>query len=143
VKFVVVGMWQLLALFTILVWGFWGVLIKVASASLEWHQVYIWTSIASPIAALTVYLFHRSEISVSSASLLALMAGVLGALGYISFVTAVKLGKASLVVPLTALYPAVTVIASRLILGEKISTLQIAGVILAIIAAILISLEPK
>ena len=136
-------MWQLLALATVMLWGLWGVLIKLASASLDWQQVYIWTSLASPLAALTVYIVHQPRIAVSEASLLALTAGVMGALGYISFVTAVKVGKASLVVPLTALYPAVTVVASRVILGERMSPLQLVGIILAIVSAVLISLEPR
>jgi transporter family protein len=50
-------------------------------------------------------------------------------------------GKASIVVPLTALYPLVMVLASPLILHESISLLQGVGVLSALIAVVLLSTE--
>jgi transporter family protein len=50
-------------------------------------------------------------------------------------------GKASIVVPLTALYPVVTIILSYLILGERISPLKGVGTILALFTIILMSID--
>jgi len=69
----------------------------------------------------------------------ALVAGVFGGAGYIFFVKALEHGKASVVIPLTALYPAVTAIIALIILREKISLYQGIGIVLAIAAAILLS----
>jgi drug/metabolite transporter (DMT)-like permease len=51
-------------------------------------------------------------------------------------------GKASIVISLISLFPLVTVAFAVLWLHEKLTWVQGAGVALAIVAAILLSLEP-
>lgn len=48
---------------------------------------------------------------------LALIAGAAGSIALVALYTALGRGKAAVIVPLTALYPAVTIILSLLILG--------------------------
>jgi transporter family protein len=48
-------------------------------------------------------------------------------------------GAASIVVPLTALYPLVTVLLGYLFLGERLNPTQWLGVFLALVAAFLLS----
>lgn len=48
-------------------------------------------------------------------------------------------GKASIVAPLTALYPLVVVLVAPVILHESINLLQGAGVVCALIAVVLLS----
>jgi uncharacterized membrane protein len=50
-------------------------------------------------------------------------------------------GKASVVVPLTALYPLVVVLAAPVVLGESITRRQGIGVICALIAVTLLNVE--
>jgi transporter family protein len=57
----------------------------------------------------------------------------------IPFYLALGTGKAAIIVPLTALYPVVTLMLSLLILQEKVTLLQAVGIILALVAIILMS----
>jgi transporter family protein len=50
-------------------------------------------------------------------------------------------GKASVVISLVSLYPLLTVLLAVLILGERLTGLQIMGAFTAIVAAILLSVE--
>lgn len=67
-------------------------------------------------------------------------AGILGGLGIIFFYFAMKEGKTSVVVAMTALYPLVTLLLSSLILKEHITLKQTLGIFFAIIAMALFSM---
>ena len=75
----------------------------------------------------------------TTATIAALIAGIFGGAGYLFFVKALEHGKASIVIPLTALYPAITAIIALIVLREKISFYQGIGILLAITASILLS----
>ena len=133
--------WIAYSVLILLAWGLWGLVLKVAYKGGGWLQVYFISSLASFTLALTVFLASRQPLTMNRAYIaVATAAGLLGGLGYVFFVKALETGKASAVLPLTALYPAVTVVAALLVLGEKISLPQAVGVVLAITAAILLSL---
>jgi bacterial/archaeal transporter family protein len=69
------------------------------------------------------------------------LTGIFGSLGNIAFFEALSHGgKASTVVPVTAMYPLVTVIAALLLLKEKLDRVQLCGVGLALGALVLFSL---
>ena len=71
---------------------------------------------------------------------LTLLSGFLNALGAWTLLAAMRNGgKASIVVPLTALYPIVVVLAAPLVLRESITRLQGIGVVCALIAVALLS----
>jgi len=133
--------WVIYTLLATLLWGVWGLLLKISSNMLSgWVSTYILSSTSSFAIALTTYLIMRPQITLSKGSLLAITAGTFGGLGYIAFLKALEVGKASLVVPLTALYPAVTAVLTYLIIRESISPVQLLGVVLALVAAVLISI---
>jgi transporter family protein len=68
------------------------------------------------------------------------MSGVLNALGAWALFAALKSGgKASIVAPLTALYPLVVIVMVPFVLHESITRLQIVGVACALVAVILLS----
>lgn len=71
---------------------------------------------------------------------LALFAALSGVIGTILFFFTLSKTKASVLVPLTALYPVVTVLISFLLLKEKVSIIQGIGIVLAVIASILLSI---
>jgi uncharacterized membrane protein len=66
-------------------------------------------------------------------------AGVLGALAVVSFLVATGQGNLSLVAVLTALYPAVTIVLARVVLSERWSRVQGAGLLAAAASVVLIS----
>jgi len=83
---------------------------------------------ASFTLALSVFILGGGKVGINRSVVLALLAGLFGGGGYVLFMEALETGKASIVVPLTALYPAVTVILALLFLGEKLSTTQAVGI---------------
>lgn len=81
----------------------------------------------------------KKEISLKG-SIYALSAGAIYALGFITFIIALKAGKATVVMPLIALSSGVAVVLSIIFLSETLSIFQSIGIILAIGAAVLLSL---
>jgi transporter family protein len=63
-----------------------------------------------------------------------------GVIGTILFFFTLSKTKASILVPLTALYPVITVILSLIFLKEKVTLVQGIGIVLAIIASVLLSI---
>jgi len=75
-------------------------------------------------------------------ALWAIAGGLLNGLGVLATLAAYRRGgKASVVTPLAALYPVLTVILAVVFLGERVATLQIAGITLALIGGVLLSRE--
>jgi bacterial/archaeal transporter family protein len=70
----------------------------------------------------------------------AFLTGILGGVGNIAFFQAlVKGGKASVVSPVTALFPMVTVLLALIFLKEKLGRVQWVGLALAFVAIYLLS----
>ncbi len=132
--------WVAYSLLCLLLWGLWGLFLKLAYEGSTWLEVYFLSAVASFTLALTVFLLGSGRVSVSKSTVLALLAGLCSGGGYILFMKALETGKVSVVIPLTALYPAVTVILALLFLGEKLSATQTVGIALAVIATILLSM---
>ncbi len=65
--------------------------------------------------------------------------GVLATLGMLAFYAAMERGKASIVAPVTALFPIVTIVGSTLFLRERLNGVQCVGVCLALAAMLLFS----
>ena len=63
--------------------------------------------------------------------------GVLATLGMLAFYAAMERGRASIVGPVTALFPIVTVVGSTLVLRERLNGVQCVGVCLALAAMLL------
>ena len=133
--------WLVPAILTLVLWGLWGYMLKFAGMRLDWREVYFISSLASFTLALMFYLYSKGfSLSLNTYALYAALAGLMGGLGYLTFMIAISKGKASIIIPLTALYPAITAILAVLFLGEKLKPTQLVGIVLALIAGILVSL---
>lgn len=71
-------------------------------------------------------------------AMLAIGGGALDMAANALYLIASRLGSLSVVVTLSSLYPASTVALARVVLGERLSSLQIAGIICALAAVVLI-----
>jgi drug/metabolite transporter (DMT)-like permease len=69
---------------------------------------------------------------------LVIACGVLDMIANALYLLATRGGPLSVVVTLASLYPASTVILARVVLGERLSGLQVAGVLCALVAVIMI-----
>ncbi|MGH7639616.1 MAG: EamA family transporter [Candidatus Dormibacteria bacterium] len=71
---------------------------------------------------------------------LAVPAGILGGIGNVLFLSATGRGMLAVVAVISSLYPAMTIVLARLMLGERWSRLQKLGLAVAAVAVALISL---
>jgi drug/metabolite transporter (DMT)-like permease len=69
----------------------------------------------------------------------AVLAGLLDATANVCYVLATRAGLFGVAVVLTSLYPGVTVLLARLVLGERLRPVQLAGLLLAIAGIAVIS----
>ncbi len=134
--------WLVYSLIALLSWGLWGFFLKLASNYLDWTQVYVLSGIVTLVSLVVVFFLGKPQIDVHSQGFAyALLAGVVNVVAVVAFFIALGVGKASIVVPLTALYPVITIIISFLILSERITPLKGVGVALALAAILLLSIE--
>jgi drug/metabolite transporter (DMT)-like permease len=96
-----------------------------------------WPLVASRIVSVasfaTAAVVTRSGIRPASGSVwIILAAGVLDVAANLLYLLAVREGLLSIVVVLSGLYPAATVILARVVLGERLSRLQLVGLFLAL-----------
>ncbi len=132
--------WLLPSVATLLLWGIWGFFPKLAAASLPPKAVFVFQAIGNliVIAAVLVSANFRLEVN-SKGVLFAVLAGLAVALGTFFFLVALDRGKASVVVPMTALYPVVSILLSILFLGERLTLHQALGIAFSMIALLLFS----
>jgi bacterial/archaeal transporter family protein len=132
--------WLFWACLSIASWGVWGVSSKVALANARWARVVlVYYAISLPL--IVVVLLVRSDgSSFGAAGVVAgAFAGAAGAVGIICLYVSLARAKASIVVPLTGMFPIVSALLSVVFLDESLSAAQIAGVACAAAAVLLIS----
>ena len=121
-------------------WGVWGFLSKVATQQLPPQAVYLLAICGH--AAVLIYLWLAGGLTLTGypwALAAGIVAGLCMAFGLLCFFKALAGGAASVVVPLTALYPLVTVVLSWAVLREDMTPRHLAGITLALTAGWLLS----
>jgi transporter family protein len=137
--------WLLFAAIALVFWGITGVTQKLATNRISSELSFIWFAYAmiaiSAILVVSVSIHWHLRPLIFWA---AVAGGALNGLGALTSFTALESGgKASVVISLISLYPLVTVAFAVTVLHERVTLAQGIGVGIAIIAAILLSLEPK
>lgn len=133
--------WQWYAGLTLIVWGFWGLLPKLALQRLDQRSVLVWDTVGGLLVGLAVLASSGFRLGLEPRGVLASMAyGICGIGGSFLFLLALKAGgDNSVIVPFTALYPLVTLILSVLLLGERPSPIHLLGAAFAVVAVVLLS----
>lgn len=137
--------WLIWSLLTIGLWGTWGLVSKIASAGVDAYiNQLLYTVGLIPLMVFVAFKVHReaSEKTTNrgSGAFWAFLTGILGGVGNLAFFQAlVKGGKASVVAPVTALFPMVTVVLALMFLGEKLGRTQWLGLALALAAIYMLS----
>ncbi|MDP7492742.1 MAG: EamA family transporter [Candidatus Undinarchaeales archaeon] len=134
--------WFTFALITLLLWGLWGIFPKLATNHIDPRSVLVFEGIGRFVVTLVVLAMigFRPEMKVEGVSY-AVLGGLIGSIGAVFFFYAVSQGKASVVVTTTALYPLITILVSYPLLGEEPSARQGLGMVFAMIALVLFSVE--
>jgi bacterial/archaeal transporter family protein len=139
---VTMGGWILPAVVALVLWGVVGVLQKLGSNRLGANALLLWVT-AGYIVMLPVVLWRSESWTASpDAMLLGIIAGGVNGLGTWMLFRALEHGaKASVAVPLTALYPVVTVVLAFIFLSERLSLREWLGVALAVCGGAMLSYE--
>ena len=88
-------------------------------------------------AALALVTRRQMRMSRNVATI-AIAGGILDMLANVLYLVATRYGPLSIVVTLSSLYPASTVLLARTVLGERLNARQVAGIVCALIAVMLI-----
>jgi len=123
---------------TILMWGLWGFFGKMA---LERNMPPVSVFLAEVLISLFVAAFfvRRAFIPPQAKwSMFGLFSGAGLAIGLVFYYLALEHAQANMIVPLTSLYPAVTVVLSYIFLHERLSPLQWVGLVLLLVGAYLL-----
>lgn len=137
--------WMWFAAIALVFWGITGVTQKLATNKISSELSFVWFAYAMIAISVTLALFVPIHWHVRPVIFWAAVAGgTLNGLGALTSFTALESGgKASVVISLISLYPLVTVAFAFTVLHERLTLAQGVGVGVAIVAAILLSLEPK
>lgn len=138
--------WLLWSLITIVLWGTWGLVSKIASAGMDAYvNQLLYTGGLAPLLVFAAWTVHRRSAlekrdDRAMGVFWAFFTGILGGVGNIFFFQAmVAGGKASVVAPVTALFPMITVLLAMTFLRERLGPRQWIGLGLALIAIYLLS----
>jgi bacterial/archaeal transporter family protein len=138
--------WLLWSLATIVLWGTWGLVSKIASTGVDAYvNQLLYTAGLAPLLVFVAWSVRQQSGTEKRGGrgrgvFWAFLTGILGGVGNIAFFQAlVTGGKASVVAPVTALFPMVTVLLALVFLKERLGRKQWAGLALAFVAIYLLS----
>ncbi|HVP53712.1 MAG TPA: DMT family transporter [Candidatus Eisenbacteria bacterium] len=108
------------------------------------HHAVFWPLVSARFASATLMLAivavaPRDSRSLRSVLLPVLLSGLLDSAGNAFFIAATRLGRLDVAAVLSSLYPASTVILARLLLKERMTASQVAGIVGALVSVALIS----
>lgn len=135
--------WLGFAILALVLWGITGATQKLSTNRISSERSFLWFCWAMVALSAVVLGLARPHWGLGGIVVLCSVAGgALNGLGaWTSFRALESGGKASIVISLISLYPLLTVLLAVLLLHERLTVMQMAGVIAAITAAILLSLE--
>ena len=137
--------WLRYCLLSILAYGAWGAVSSLASQNVSALTLQIVSTIGLfPVALVLVFSRNLGRgANRSRGILLAVGTGMIGGTGNLALYQTLRVGgEASVVFPLTGMYPLVTIIVARWLLKERLNRIQALGIALALAAVYLFSAQP-
>jgi drug/metabolite transporter (DMT)-like permease len=139
-------LWFVLALGVLVAWGVQGFFMKLANATMAAESIFFYMMLTGLMlipVAITMTDFSAPINWGPSGPWLAAGIQVLNAIGALTLVYAFRYGKAIVVSPLTnAGAPLITAMLAIVLLGAVPTATRIAGITLALLAALLLAIEP-
>src|ERR1700720_880412 len=135
--------WMAYASFAIVLWGVNGLFMKMGTNRISAQSMVIW--VTAGFVVLLPFLLSGTTLTGLSAGiiLVGLVAGTVNGLGnWAVFACLEKGAKASVAIPLMALYPLCTVALATAFLKERPTALQWLGIALAVAGGAMLSYEP-
>jgi uncharacterized membrane protein len=136
--------WLRYSLLAILAYGVWGAVSSLESQNVSALTLQIVSTIGLfPVAIVLAFSKNLGRgVNRTRGILIAVLTGLLGGTGNLTLYQTLRVGgKASVVFPLTGMYPLVTIIVARLLLKERLNRIQAVGIVLALTAVCLFSAQ--
>ena len=136
-------LWTVLALIS---WGIWAILSKLIgdTVSPALSQALSTIGLIPVLVALVLFRPRMTGAHPSRGGMLAFSSGILACLGNIAYYRVLNSGaKAATVVPLTALYPLITIGLAVLFLKERLNRIQLTGIGLSLISIYLFNVSSE
>lgn len=132
--------WVIIGIFVMFLWGIGSFFGKIALFKDTPYRVYLFEGMGTLVVLTVFVLLKRSDIFTDfHLNYPALLMGLSWGVGTVLFILALDSVRLSVFVPLTALYPAVTVLLSVAFLKEELELREAVGVFLAIISVLMLS----
>lgn len=129
----------LLISLTIFFWGIWGLIAKIGIAHFGKYQ-YIFVSYLISLIIFSGFLLteQNGKAMFSKNLIYPILGGFSTAIAVIALFSAIERAPVSIVYPLSALYPAVTIILAIIFLGERLNLIHGIGIVFALAAGFLL-----
>jgi bacterial/archaeal transporter family protein len=131
--------WLIPTLGYILVLGSLGVTSKLALRTLSWQDLLLWTTVGYIITSIFLLALNQADFHWESNVWWAILSAVLAISALILLYVALGTGEASKVIPVSAAYPAVTLILSAITLSEHVSLARVGGVLLVVAGVVVLT----
>jgi bacterial/archaeal transporter family protein len=136
--------WLTYSFLAIVFWGVVGLFQKLGTNRISARSLMVW--LMTGFLILLPWFLHRAHMAAldSRDYLIGISAGVINSLGsWFLFASLEEGAKATVAVPLTALYPLITILLARGFLGETLTNPQWWGIGIALLAGVFLSHENK
>ena len=132
--------WVLPTVGTFICWGLWSFIPKITTKYIDPKSAIIYEVIGGIVLSIVVLGFMNFRMETHPIGItLAGIAGLVGFVGALCFLFAVSRGPVSIIAPLSALYPILSVGLAVIFLNETVTIKHGLGIIFAILAVVLVS----
>ena len=132
--------WILPTVGTFICWGLWSFIPKITTKYIDPRSAIVYEVIGGIVLSLIVLSVTNFRLETHPKGIaLAGMAGLVGFVGALCFLFAVSRGPVSIIAPLSALYPILTVGLAIIFLNETVTIKQGVGIIFAVLGVVLVS----
>jgi bacterial/archaeal transporter family protein len=134
-------LWLWYALLCVLGWGLWGFLSKIGSEAASPLQMQILFTLGMLPVAIGMLLQMRGKLDRNGGGITyGLLSGVATGLGTLGYFAALREQSASVVTPLTGVFPVLTVALAFVVLRERLNKVQMFGMLLALASIVILSI---
>jgi|SRR5882762_2816158 len=133
--------WLWYALLCIFWWGLWGFLSKVGSEAASPMQMQILFTLGMIPVAVGMLLQMRLKLDRNGGGVTyGILCGIATGLGTLGYYAALRAQNASVVTPVTGLFPVLTVALAFVVLRERLNKVQMGGMLLALASIVVLSI---
>lgn len=136
-------LWLLFILITVVTWGVWGAFsgYQIQHGIPDTIVYIVWALSMIPCAIVALIINKGKFLHDKKSALLGCTVGLLGAGGQLVLFKALTLGPSYIIYPFISMSPVIVITLAAIFLKEKATRWQIAGIVVALIAILLLSLE--